>query len=60
MTVVEMKILRGLILRGLCHGSLGVALIAAPVYASAISLRHVMVNSYQLGGNVSSVIVELP
>jgi HEAT repeat protein len=31
MTVVEMKILRRLILRGLCYGSLGVALIATPI-----------------------------
>ncbi len=30
MTVVEMKILRRLIFRGLCYGSLGVALIATP------------------------------
>jgi HEAT repeat protein len=31
MTVVEMKILRRLMLRGLCYSSLGVALIATPV-----------------------------
>lgn len=39
MTVVEMKILRRLILRGLCYGSLGVALIAAPVSRAAAHER---------------------
>jgi hypothetical protein len=39
MSAVEMKILRRLILRGLCYGSLGVALIATPASPAAARER---------------------
>jgi hypothetical protein len=45
MTVVEMTILRRLILRGLCYGSLGVALVAAP--ASRVAAHERMASQAQ-------------